>query len=702
MTSRQPRFSENQDPQDVFASFMRIYENISEQPPPYSSDSRKRDDWLRSFVQKEPHLNGILSSVNAIDKNRGWSVVGSKRQVDRITEMLHNFTVAPGLRGWRSACGFMSSSFWGSNMGAVIEIGRDGMDGPPLDLYTVDPAKCTLSGDPSFPLKYHPKNGKIQKWREEDFIRVTSTPSTVEEYNGLGQCAVDRSVQIALIMIALFRHEEEQLGARAPTGLLLLSGIKRDQWEKAMQARSDEMDYEMDKYFGSVAVLASASSTVEAKLVALSQLPKDFGIREWMDMTMYGYSLCFGYDPSEFWPVQYGALGRGNETQIQHEKATGKGRLEFVLGFQEQFQSVIPKSVDFMVEQRDDQGDLLHASVNKAWTGVVSELYTSSDVHGVPLITNEEARVKLAEYGVIPSTWSPTAKFEGSDIDDTDDDEVTDDQSNLLPVEQSLYMRSRNKKAMKFKYLRESLMEKDSVLQAARRFPKEPIVQYSYPANTILELWSSGEDLLSDHVWVVQKRKQNKQTIVDEEKSQIPQQILFEPHIQVNLPEQKQPEITINVPERTQTISFPEQKAPIVNVATPEVKITNQAPKIDVNIPPQIPPTFIVNVPEQAPPTVTVNSPDVNVMIPEQVAPVVNVQAAQVPDIIVNVPAQEPPVVNVSVPAQEPPIVNVSSPEVNINNEILMPEEPLKSVTVSVTRGPDGKIKSMTKEEEIK
>ena len=137
-------------------------------------------------------------------------------------------------------------------------------------------------------------------------------------------------------------------------------------------------------------------------------------MREFMDMLMYGFALCFGYDPSEFWPVQFGAIGRGTETEVQHEKATGKGRLDFPLTFQEQLQEFLPPTLEFMFDQRDEKGDLLHASVNQAWVNVVKTMTDGS------LLSIPEGRVLLAEYGVIPASWAPTDTLSQTDLDEVD------------------------------------------------------------------------------------------------------------------------------------------------------------------------------------------------------------------------------------------------------------------------------------------
>ena len=520
--SKQERFAstdEAGDYSDVFWSLMKFYEDLEEKVPAYQSDSRNRDKFLYDYAFKEPHLAGVLNSVTAIDKNRGWRVVGGKTQVNRTTEMLHNFEVAPGLIGWRPALAAASSSFWSTNMGSIVELGTEGKNGPVRALYHVDPTRCYLTGNYKTPLRYSPSKGKVQNWKDTDFFRVASLPSIREDYRGLGNCAIDRALQLGQLMRAVYRHDEERLGARAPRGLMLLSGINRKQWDDAMEARDAELDQNMMQYFGSVAVLASASASVDAKMIALSELPTSFNLKEGTDMILYGYALCFGYDASEFYPVQYGALGRGNEVALQHEKATGKGRLDFVLGFQEQLQNFLPDSVTFTFDQRDEEGDLLHAKVEQAWVDVAKTMYTAT-VNGQPMITVEEARVLLADYGIIPSSWSEAEYVHGTDLEDVDEQpevespdsssegqspEPSEEPSEDNPVAASptanakiQYMKY---KTLKNKVMREKLLEDPAMWKAAEKYPREPIVQYSFPANTITILWESGEDLLKPRVW---------------------------------------------------------------------------------------------------------------------------------------------------------------------------------------------------------
>lgn len=670
--SQQERFNNTADTaEQFFFTTSNLISDYEEAEPAYQADARTRDAWLLEFVKREPHLAGVVSSVTAIDKNRGWRVIGGRNQVKRVTDMLHNFEVAPGLKGWRPALASASEAFWNTDLGAVVELGKESRNGPIKALYNVDPTMCRLTGRADYPLYYYPKSGKLMKWADNDYFRVVSLPSIIEKYNALGNCAVSRCVQIAQLMIALYRHEEEKMLSRAPRGLLLLSGIKRDQWEKAMQARDAQLDAKEVKYFGAVAVLASAASTVEAKLVALSELPANFELRTWMDMTMYGYALCFGYDQSEFWPVQYGALGRGNETKIQHEKATGKGRLDFVLGFQEQLQNFLPDSIDFEFDQRDEQGDLIHASVHQAWSDVAETLYSKSQANNVPLLSREETRVILADYGIIPSAWADSKYISSTDstevaldMDEIEGDseatgtdgkepQATDGAEETSDVSASPMANLRSSfETRQMKRWKEKLKDLDTVKRAVEKYPYDEIVQYSYPGHSVITLWDRGEDVYKKQIFTKGESMTEKKK--DIAPLPLPDVYSGGRQIVVNIPDTKLPDIRV------------EQPAPIVNF-NPEIHMP------DIVFPEQRAPIVNITTPEQRPPVVQVN-------IPQQPAPVVNVKA----------PIQQQSEPNITFS----PNIIVEPTPVEITNEITIPEN---QEEIEVFRDSDGKISKMIK-----
>lgn len=479
--SKQPRLKNKKpDAHNFYSSVLKWVNDANLEEPEYRTDSRTRDTWLSQFWKKEPHLAGVISSINSIDTNRGWHMVGGRNQVSRYTQILRN---AEDGAGWRQYISLQSTAYYTTDIGAITETGRDGKNGPLRALYHLDSTKCYLTGNRSAPLRY---NKTKQPWTNDDFFRLTSMRNIMEEYNGLGFSATSRVLDMAKLMLAVYTHQMEMIGARAPKGLLLLQNISQGQWEEAMKVREARLDSDMRKYYNAVAVIAQEGvDSVDAKLVALSQLPEGFDIEVFTNLLMYAYALCIGYDPIEFWPVLAGQLGRGRETDIQHRKGTGKGGLNFMLSFQEQLQAQLPETIHFEFEQRDQEGVLLDAEVSQAWANVVTTLYSgkSSQVpgprgeeggDGLPVvndaesvITREEARMLLAMNDVIPDAW--TSSEEEAKSTDAEDIE---------------------------RMRKEELLEKESVRRAIYQYPHDPIVRYSWPRGRTEVLFSNGEEAL--------------------------------------------------------------------------------------------------------------------------------------------------------------------------------------------------------------
>lgn len=521
--SKQPRFAAS-EPQNFYYSTLQWYQNLCELEPSYRQHSRERDRWLSEVWKLEPHLAGILHSVVSIDTNRGWSLEGGRNQVLRFSNILHNWEAAPGIKGWRPGISLASQAYYSTDVGGLVELGRDQENGPLRGLFHLDPTRCELTGSVETPLTYFPMASYgvdtiyAQDWRPQDYLRVASMISISENLAGLGYCAVSRAIQLTKLMVAVLDHDRETLGAKAPRGLLLLNGIAESQWDTAMEAREERAKSATDRaqYFNAVAVLAGAGmDNIDAKLIALSTLPVGFDMQGFVSMLMYGYALCFGYDPSEFYPVQFGALGRGTEMEVQHEKATGKGGLNFIFSLQEQLQrsDVLPPSIKYEFDQRDEQADAEQAATQRAWADLFKTLReTGIDADQQGGISRIEYRMLLADHSIIPNEWTDVLE----DVEATDEESVdTLAEDSLLVPEEGVkpgaepgrspdmaggfaglgslkaLLNGRSRRIM-----RDNLLSKPHIWEVLQRTPKDDIVQYAWPAHRMVTLWEQANTLL--------------------------------------------------------------------------------------------------------------------------------------------------------------------------------------------------------------
>lgn len=457
--SRQPRLGASVEKGKLFSGLYRWIKEQSECQPPYRTDSRERDKWLSEVWMKESHIAGVINSATAIDRNRDWSLTGGRNVVSRYNNILRG---AENGEGWRFYCGRAALSFYTSDIGAITEVGREGEGGPSRAFYNVDPSKCYLTGKDDTPLSYTPAAGKEQLWKPDYFFRTTPLPTVREEFRGLGFCALSRVWALVEMLIAIYEHDMEQMGARAPKGLLLLQNISEQQWADAMKAREEVLNGLERERYGGVAILAQEGvDQIDAKLVALSQLPAGFDLETVTKLLMVGIALGFGYDPIEFWPIESGALGRGRETEVQHMKATGKGGIEFVHSLQDRLQRELPPTLLFEFEQRDVSGQLQDAQVQQAWAAVFNAYYEK----GTGVLTAEETRQLMVDQGIIPAEW--TMAEEQAQVDSSGE--------------------------------QRSWMYEPAVWRSAMLEPAEPIVRYQFSKNRARTLSPSGYELIKKH-----------------------------------------------------------------------------------------------------------------------------------------------------------------------------------------------------------
>lgn len=494
--SRQPRFDDTPtSPQawDLGGVLDWAYrEHLIE--PNFGVDTREYDAWLLDFANSEPHLAGILSSVVSKDKNRAWQLVGGKRQVALFGDRLRN--VEGGL-GWRHFISLQSRAYYNTNIGAITEVETvTGNAGDPmLSLYHVDSTRAKLTGKFETPLRYYPLKGKVQTWERLEFFRTVSNPDIREDWRGVGFCAVNRCLSLTKMMIAVYEHDLEQLGAEPPKGFLVGEGVTQQVYNEAKRAREEARRNGQSNFAVDVLALLPRQEIgkTNVQFIPYSNLPTNIANLEQLTyLLILGYSLCFGYDAQEFYPVQGGAFGQDAQAFLQSEKATYKGEADFSLEHQGHIQATLPPTVLFEYDRNDARGDLLEIQTQATYTTMLNGLYAQQS-HLESVISRDEYRYLLANKGVIPNEWT----------DQTDEVELTTDTERL----------------------RRLYRDNESLIRAAERFADEPVQLMRFDPKTnrtsLRTLWQSGQDLRGWHKrWAGFTRRDNGDGTFSQKKAQ--------------------------------------------------------------------------------------------------------------------------------------------------------------------------------------
>jgi hypothetical protein len=439
--SVQPRFK---DEFELMNKIISMIQRSDIELPKYQADTRERDNALLHFYRSEPLLSGVLSSAVSRDKNRGWTLTGAARQVSSYGSKLHN---VHDNEGWRTFVSLNATAWYSTDLGYISEIGFKTKGGVPETMWHMDSSRLRMSGQPKTPMIYYPQTGKVFLKREE-YIHGNSMPSIEEGMKRAGYCAIERALEFARLMIGLNRHNLEKIGVAPPKGILLGKGITKTDWQRAVDQANEDSENLGNLVYKGVMMLFSNNPDAALELIALSQLPDNFSLKQFVETIMQGYALAFGYPVGEFWAIETGSFGRTGELEAMQQQATAKGELDFALSFQEQLQTYfLPSTVNFQFDQRNDKGDLVKNTTDKVKFDMIIAAYQAKDSVGENLISKEEARILLSNIGVIPDEWA------------TDDEKETT--SDLQEV-------------------RKRALETPEVLRAAYDFPDEPIVSYYY------------------------------------------------------------------------------------------------------------------------------------------------------------------------------------------------------------------------------
>lgn len=494
--SRQPQ---EIDADRLYMSLVRWTDEMNITAPDYAVDTRARDQWLDDVWRKEPFMAGVISSATSTKKNQGYTLIGGRNRVNYFDQAFHN---ANGGRGWREYSGQQSHSYFTSDLGSASEIARGpNVVYPSIDqvvltglladaragkeyaidellrlndyiarlpfggLYHIDTTHCLLTSDPYAPLEIQPNSGGTQRWLNAEFFRFASQPTGRYGWNRIGFCALSRAITLLQIMVAIHRHDKEQLNAAAPAGFLALKGISQTQWDNAMAARREDRANASLLYMRDLMVLANANADVSATLISLSQLPTNFKLSEWMEVYMQGCSLAFGFDVREFYTIRGGSLGVNGEAIVQDEKTTAKGESDFTLEHAEQIQKLLPPGIEFAYDERNTSGDLQYINAQKAYSEMILGIYREGKDSADPILNAEQVRKALVMQKIL-----------------------TDD---ILNTESDSSVATDTENAEK-----ERARANPMIRRAAEDAPDEPIVKRHSDGREFV-LWRSGAEMLA-------------------------------------------------------------------------------------------------------------------------------------------------------------------------------------------------------------
>ncbi len=406
-TSRQPRTQTDKDINPFF--IWTLYENEDVIP---AWGNQGRGEKLREFARQEPILAGAVATMASKATALDWKIEGGRNRVRRYHDLLGE---AEDGQGWSYFLDRLVQDYVTTDLGGVIELGREGKGGPVSGIYNLDSTACSLTGNAQAPLKYAAKAGSSRTipLLPGEFARVVDMPANDESKFGLGFCAVSRALKAAKVLMALYQYEEEQLNDLPPQGIAAITGMTAPEVQAAFERYRAARESKEQLTFKGVLWLsatANALQPIDVKLTPFSTLPAHFDKQQAMTLYVYTLALDFGVDVREFWPASQTGATKA-EAEIQHQKAKGKGFGRLLSDVERAVNwEVLPEGLSFAFDQQDSEDDLQRQQVHKEAVELVRRLWEPAMGTTDGIISTDEARRMLVEQGVLPEWFAATGE----------------------------------------------------------------------------------------------------------------------------------------------------------------------------------------------------------------------------------------------------------------------------------------------------
>ena len=411
----------------VFSWWFSRFDDGTEIAPYWSY---ARDAQLREFVWREGNdiLQGAIASMVKWGKTLSWVCEGPDRVVNRYQSTLSESEFG---EGWGTLISKVLTDYYTQDKGASIELIGNGnpdgpIEGPILGLAHLDSQYVQPTGDISYPIIFNnPKDGKPHRIHATRVIRLVDMPSPNEELNGVGFCAVSRVIATTQVLLKLIRYKNEKLSDLPEAGLLILNNIRKGEWEDVKATHQKDRRRLGQEIWSNIMTLFSIdpAQPATANLISFATLPDGFNEAEATDTYLNIVALAFGVDKREFWPESSSGLGGNREAVVMAEKARGKGKGDIISAVERAINwKVLPPSVNFRFDFRDDAEDKLKGEINKTKVESIMSMWDSESYRAglVPHISAIEIRQMLAD------NVEDYFKQEFLEFDVSDEEELTD------------------------------------------------------------------------------------------------------------------------------------------------------------------------------------------------------------------------------------------------------------------------------------
>jgi len=328
----------------------------------------KRDMELREFWPTESFLAGAVFTCATSNASLEWELDGPDRTVEVVHELLNQADFG---RGWREFAVKVSLDLYTQDNGAFIEIVREANSAtaPILGISHLDAARCQRTGDLEFPVIYTDIKGSRHKMPWHSVIALAEFPAPITSMYGVQYSAVTRVLRSAQILRDMAIYRGEKAGGRFAEAIYAIGGVKTQDIIDARQRMEAQADNQgLVRYLGPLLFGSLDPGTqVSVAKIELKSLPEGFDFDQELKWYISSLALGFGRDYQDFAPLPAGNIGTGQQSEVLHMKARGKGPAAFMRMLEQafNFHGVMPRTVTFRFQEQDIQAEQEEAEVKK-------------------------------------------------------------------------------------------------------------------------------------------------------------------------------------------------------------------------------------------------------------------------------------------------------------------------------------------------
>lgn len=331
--------------------------------------SRQRDAELRAFWkdgQSASIVMGLaqnkLATIPIKIVPNDMSVVAHGRQAAMMNSRLGmNSEFGLGLHG---AMLKFVEDYLGQDNGAFMEILGDGdpagpIEGPVYGLRHLDSAHCLRTGDPVYPVHYTGEDHKQYRIHNARMIFMSQMPSSRREMFNVGFCSISRSLKIIENLHNVLNYQDEKMGARAASQILVGSGITGREIIKTIAASEHMMNALGIKNLAKTIAIGSSTGDISLDRIELNDL-KTFDEETTKTFAAYALAAAWGLEFQDLIPIS----GTRSSESISLQRARVRLPQAFMESFLQQANvKLVPNYLQVKMDFVDDTADQQRATI---------------------------------------------------------------------------------------------------------------------------------------------------------------------------------------------------------------------------------------------------------------------------------------------------------------------------------------------------